>query len=282
MNVKLLITISITLFFFSTSSVIARAALIDNAIDPFSFTSLRLFFGALVLLILLYIKDKKISLDMKSNWTSSLMLFLYAICFSYAYINLDAGLGALILFAVVQLTIICFALFKKESLTITKILGIALAILGLIYLLFPSSDFELSLYHVSLMVVSGLAWGVYTLLGKNCTNATLHTADNFTKALLFIGIFYFFINETYLSSYGVFLAFLTGGITSALGYALWYTILPKLETMTSGVVQLLVPPLAIFLSVLLLNEELSTKLILSTIVILVGIYIYLTAKQPKA
>ena len=280
MNLKLFILISITLFFFSTSSLLARAALLDNSIDAYSFTFFRLFFGALTLLIILYIKEKRLNLTLTKNWHSSFMLFLYAICFSYAYINLDAGLGALILFAVVQLTVIIVALLRKETLSLKKSLGIGIAFFGLVYLLFPSEGFELSIYHSFLMMISGIAWGFYTIFGKASSNATLNTTDNFVKSLAYLILFFaFFVDDLHYSSYGISLAFISGGITSAIGYLLWYYLLPNLKIVTSGILQLLIPPLAIFLGVLFLNEELSFKLILSTIIILSGIFIYLKSKE---
>jgi len=280
MNIKLLIQISLTLFFFSTSSLLARAAFIEQSIDAYSFTFYRLLSGAIVLLLILYSKEKQINISLKKNWMSSFMLFLYAISFSYAYLNLDAGLGALILFAVVQLTIILIALIKKEHFNLQKSIGILLAFAGLTYLLFPTESFELSFYHAILMMLAGLAWGVYTLLGKGCTNAFLHTADNFTKSLVFVIIFYlFFITNTHISYYGIILAVISGGITSALGYLLWYQILPQLKILTSGVIQLLVPPIAIFLSILFLNEVLTFTLLLSTIMILSGIFLALIGRK---
>lgn len=280
MNLKLFILICITLFFFSTSSVLARAALLNNSIDAYSFTFFRLFFGALTLLVILYFKEKRLNLTLTKNWHSSFMLFLYAICFSYAYINLDAGLGALILFAVVQLTLIIVALLKKEHLNFKKSIGIIVAFAGLVYLLFPSKDFELSIYHSVLMIISGVAWGFYTIIGKKSSNATLNTTDNFTKSLFYLLVFFtFFVNNLNISTYGITLAFISGGITSALGYLLWYYLLPNMKIITSGILQLLIPPIAIFLGVIFLNEELNLKLILSTIIILGGIFIYLKSKE---
>lgn len=279
MNIKLLILICLTLFFFSTSSVLARAALINNAIDPYSFTFFRLFFGALTLLIILYFKEKKLNLSLNKNWHTSFMLFMYAICFSYAYINLDAGLGALILFAVVQLTIIFAAILKKEHIDFRKALGIFIAFSGLVYLLYPSEGFNISIYHSILMIISGVAWGLYTIFGKKSSNATLDTTDNFTKSLLFLLIFFaLFVDNLNISAYGVTLAFISGGITSAIGYLLWYYLLPNLKIMTSGILQLLIPPLAIFLGVIFLDEKLTFTLIISTILILLGIYISIYKK----
>lgn len=280
MNLKLIILITVTLFFFSTSSLLARAALLDNSIDAYSFTFFRLFFGALTLIIILYFKERKFNLTLTKNWHSSFMLFVYAICFSYAYINLEAGIGALILFAAVQLTIIVVALIKKESINFIKLLGIIISFGGLIYLLFPSEKFEISIYHSILMIISGIAWGFYTIFGKKSSNATLNTTDNFTKSLFYLVIFFLlFIENLNISNYGVLLAFISGGITSAIGYLLWYYLLPNMKITTSGILQLLIPPIAIFLGVIFLNEELTFKLILSTIIILSGIYIYLKEKE---
>lgn len=279
MNIKLISLICLTLFFFATSSVLARAALINNSIDPYSFTFFRLFFGALTLLVILFLKEKRLNLSLNKNWHTSFLLFLYAICFSYAYINLDAGLGALILFAMVQLTIIITALIKKESIDITKALGISLAFIGLIYLLYPSKGFEVSLYHSILMMISGVAWGLYTIFGKKSSNATLNTTDNFTKSLVFVLIFFaFFVKNINISTYGISLAFISGGITSSIGYLLWYHLLPNMKIITSGVLQLLIPPLAIFLGVIFLNEEVTSTLIISTILILFGILISIYKK----
>jgi|TARA_R110002033_G_scaffold109635_1_gene155644 drug/metabolite transporter (DMT)-like permease len=279
MNIKLISLICLTLFFFATSSVLARAALINNSIDPYSFTFFRLFFGALTLLVILFLKEKRLNLSLNKNWHTSFLLFLYAICFSFAYINLDAGLGALILFAMVQLTIIITALIKKESIDMTKALGISLAFIGLIYLLYPSKGFEVSLYHSILMMISGVAWGLYTIFGKRSSNATLNTTDNFTKSLIFVLIFFaFFVKNINISTYGISLAFISGGITSSIGYLLWYHLLPNMKIITSGVLQLLIPPLAIFLGVIFLNEEVTSTLIISTILILFGILISIYKK----
>lgn len=282
MNYKLLSLTLLTLFFFSANSILARAALYENYIDAFSFTFFRLLSGAIVLLTILLFKEKKLNITVKDNWISSFMLFLYAITFSFSYVNLDAGLGALILFAIVQLFIIFTALLRKESLTTKKSIGIIIAFAGLTYLLLPEKKFTLSFFHVFLMIIAGLAWGAYTILGKGCTNALHHTADNFFKSLVFIFIFYIiFASQTNISFNGIILACISGGITSALGYAIWYYVLPKLETITSGVIQLLVPPIAVFFGVFLLNEELTLKLIISIVLILIGIFITLKVKKES-
>jgi len=274
MNTKLILIIFTALLFFASNSLLARGALLHDDIDAYSFTFLRLFSGAVVLILLLFIKERKISLHVRKNWLSSFMLFLYALSFSYAYINLNAGIGALILFAMVQLTLIVFALIYKEKISVRKLLGLLIALGGLVYLLYPKQNFDLSLFHAFLMIISGIAWGFYTILGKNSTNATLNTTDNFLKSIFYLVVFYLlFVHSIHADTKGIILAMISGGITSALGYTLWYYILPKISIMTSGIVQLLAPPMAIFLSIFLLGEPLSLTLILSTIVILGGIFI---------
>lgn len=278
---QLLFVICITLFFFATSSIFCRMALIDGAIDAYSFTFFRLFFGVITLILLLWYKEKKLQLQWKTNWKSASMLFMYAICFSYAYINLDAGLGALILFAIVQLTLIINAIIHKELITLQKLFGIGLAFTGLIYLLYPKESFSLSLEHVALMILSGFAWGIYTILGKKTTHALYHTTDNFLKAMLLSLPLFFFIEKFTLSTYGIVLAFLSGGITSSLGYVLWYKILPQIAITTSGVIQLIVPVISIFLGIILLGEVLSTTLLLSTVAILLGILLCIYKSSSK-
>ncbi len=280
MQSKLIFFTTIVLLFFASNSLLVKYALLYNYADAYSLTFLRLLSGALVLVALVYIKEKKIGISFKQNRLSSLMLFAYAIFLSYSYLNLDAGLGALILFAAVQLTILLYSLIKKEDVNLQKILGIIISFLGLVYLLYPSESFTLSLYHVVLMIISGIAWGAYTLLGKNTSNATRHTMDNFVKATLLCLIsFIVLMPEINITSNGILLAFISGGITSALGYALWYYILPQMQSITSGVVQLLAPPITIFISVLLLGELLTFKLIISTCIILIGIFLAIYTKK---
>ncbi len=187
-----------------------------------------------------------------------------------------AGIGTLILFAVVQLSMILIAIFYKEKLTVNKIVGISLAFVGLIYLLYPKEDFSISFFHTFLMIISGIAWAIYSVIGKSSTNALINTTDNFFKAFIFVVIFMiFFIDSFKLDFYTSVLAIFSGAITSALGYLIWYEVLPKIEILTASILQLIVPIIAIFLSVILLDEALSFELVVSTFLILLGIFIAL-------
>lgn len=277
---KLFVLICVALLFLSANSILARMAIVTQNIDAFTFTFLRLFSGSILLFIIYFYRKKRLDISLKKNWLSGFMLFLYAICFSYSYINMLAGIGTLILFAVVQLSMIFIAVFYKEKMSLNKTIGILIAFSGLVYLLYPKEDFIISYFHTFLMVISGIAWGVYSVLGKSSTNAIFNTTDNFFKASIFTLIFMFiFISEVRLDLYTFCLAITSGAITSALGYLLWYEILPKIEIITASVLQLLVPIIAIFLSILFLNESLTFELVISTVVILVGIFIALKRKR---
>ncbi len=275
---KLFLGITLTLFFFASNSLLCRWAMAEHTIDAYSFTFLRLLSGALALQLILYYKNRSLSFDMKKNWLSSFMLFCYAISLSYAYIDIDTGLGALILFAIVQLSMVLSALFLKEVLPFQKIIGLAVAFMGLGFLLFPKGDIELSYIHVLLMMLSGLAWAVYTLLGKKSVQPLKHTADNFLKSLVYVAISFIFIESWFVSLEGLILALISGAITSGIGYALWYFLLPKITIITASVVQLIVPVIAIFLGLLFLQEEISLTLIISTVIILSGILLCITKK----
>lgn len=275
-DLKLFILIFIALLFLAVNSILCKMAISTQNIDAFSFTILRIFSGAILLLGIYFYKNRNLKFDMKKNWISSFMLFLYAICFSYSYINMFAGIGTLILFAVVQLSMILIALFYREKLTINKILGIIVAFSGLVFLLYPKEDFSLSFFHTFLMIISGIAWAIYSVIGKSSTNALLNTTDNFFKATIFTIIFMvFFIKELKLDLYTSFLAVISGAITSALGYLIWYKILPKIQIITASILQLIVPILAIFLSVIVLDEKFSFELGISTFIILFGIFLAL-------
>jgi len=279
-DIKLGFLTFLALFSLSSNPVLCRMAMITKEIDAVSFTFFRILSGAIFLLLIYFYKKKSFDLNLKSNYLAPFMLFLYAITFSFSYQNMQAGVGTLILFAVVQLTMIFMAFRHKESLTLRKIVGICLAFGGLFYLLYPKNDFSLSLFHTFLMVISGIAWAFYTLLGKKSTNAFYSTKDNFFKASLMALVFMaFYYNHLIFDSYTLFLAVISGVVTSALGYIIWYMVLPKMDIITAGVLQLLSPVLAIILGIIALNEKLSFELIVSTVVILFGIFVVIYKKR---
>lgn len=282
-TLKLLTFIVLALIFLALNSILCKAALVNNYIDAYTFTFLRLLSASITLVAIYLYKNKRFSISLKSNWITSFMLFLYAICFSFSFLSIDAGLGTLLLFGVVQIVMALSAIFLKEKVNLQKILGIAVALGGLIFLLYPKHDFEISYFHAFLMALAGTSWAVYTIMGKKSIDALSNTMDNFIKATLFITLTYFlFLNEDmFFTTNGIFLAFISGSITSAIGYVIWYEVLPKMQILTAGVIQLFVPVISIFFSVVLLGELFTLDLFLSTIIISLGIVITLFSRKTK-
>ena len=282
-DIKLFFITSISLLFLGLNSIFCKAVLVNNDMDAYSFTFFRLFFAAITLVVIYLFKTKKFVFSTKSNWISSFMLFLYAVCFSYSYLSIEAGFGTLLLFGVVQIVMMISSFFYKEKISIQKIVGLVISFFGLAYLLFPKESFEVSYFYSFLMIISGIAWAFYTIFGKKSSDSLFNTMDNFIKATLFVILFYFlFVFETlHFTSYGLFFAFISGSITSALGYVLWYEVLPKIDILTAGIIQLFVPIISIIVSVIFLSEVLTINLVISTVLVSIGIIISLYSKKIK-
>ena len=280
-NIKFIFLIALSLLFLASNSIFCKLALVNNYIDAYSFTILRLLFGAITLVLIYFYKTKKIYFSKKINWLSSFMLFSYAICFSYSFINIDAGMGTLLLFTVVQIVMVLFSLFQKEKITVQKFFGVILALFGLAYLLYPKDSFEISLFHAFLMIIAGVSWAIYTILGKKSSDSLYNTMDNFVKSLIFIVIFYilFLPENIFITNKGLLLAFISGSITSAIGYVLWYEVLPKMQFITAGIIQLFAPIISIVISIIFLNESLSMTLFLSATMIFIGIILTIFSKK---
>ncbi len=280
-NIKFIFLIALSLIFLASNSIFCKLALVNNYIDAYSFTILRLLFGAITLVLIYFYKTKKIYFSKKINWLSSFMLFSYAICFSYSFINIDAGMGTLLLFTVVQIVMVLFSLFQKEKITVQKFFGVILALFGLAYLLYPKDSFEISLFHAFLMIIAGVSWAIYTILGKKSSDSLYNTMDNFVKSLIFIVIFYIIFSpeNMFITNKGLFLAFVSGSVTSAIGYVLWYEVLPKMQFITAGIIQLFAPIISIVISIIFLNESLSMTLFLSATMIFIGIILTIFSKK---
>ena len=279
-----MITINLTilaLLFLALNSILCKVALVNNYIDAYSFTFYRLFFGALTLVLIYYYKNRKFTISLNTNWLTSFMLFVYAICFSYSYISLDAGLGTLLLFGVVQVTMLISSQFLKEKISLQKIIGMIIAFTGLAYLLYPKESFELSYIHVLWMILSGIAWAFYSIFGKKSIDAMSNTMDNFIKATFFAIIFYLLFNldNLQVSSNGILLALISGSLTSAIGYVIWYKVLPQMQIITASVIQLFVPIISIVFSVIFLNELFTFDLALSTVIISIGVLLSIISRK---
>lgn len=264
----------LTLLAFAGNSLLCRMALGNDLIDPTTFTALRLVSGALILVPVSRLLTKQPPNQReKGSWASGLALFAYAITFSLAYVSLDAGMGALILFGAVQATMICAGWKSGERPHPLQWLGLATALGGLIYLVLPGLTAPDPIGAV-LMMVSGLSWGVYSIRGKGVTAPIPLTAGNFMRAIpmaVTASVTAFILTHPYSRETGVVLALLSGTVTSGLGYVLWYKVLRTLTTTQAAVVQLLVPVLAAFGGVMLLAEQVSVRLVISGALILGGV-----------
>lgn len=280
MKLKLAILTAITMVAFAANSIFCRLALSETANDPLSFTLLRLASGAIVLLPLFIFGRKSGSLDFGiKSLGASLMLFSYALFFSLAYVQMTAGTGALIVFPAAQMTMLGYGTIKGAKLQLHEKLGVILALCGLIYLVLPGFDVP-PLQASAMMLLSGVSWGAYSLLGKNTPNPVFATARNFVFTLPAVAIL-FFLFSFHLTSPGMLWAVLSGSLTSALGYVLWYVVLKDLDTTTAAVALLSSPAIAAFGGILFLNEKLSLRLIVASSFILGGLYLKVSPRTAR-
>lgn len=268
---------------FAGNSLLCRAALKDTAIDAASFTTARILSGALMLALLLRLRGA--SAKPRGSWRGAAALFLYAAAFSFAYLQLDAGTGALLLFGAVQVTLVLAGLLRGERLGGQALLGVLLAASGLLYLLLPGASAP-PLSGALLMLLSGLAWGLYTLFGRDGGDPLAASAGNFLRAAAFAALLALtFHAGLRLDGLGLLYALLSGALASGLGYALWYAALPGLTAIQGASVQLSVPVLAALAGALLLDEPLGARLPAAALAVLGGIALVLLprlAGVPRA
>lgn len=265
----------LALLAFAGNSLLCRAALRDTAIDPAGFTLLRVVSGAIMLALLVGLRAPAAS--RAGSWTSAAALFVYAIAFSYAYVELSAGTGALILFGAVQASMLGWALLIGERFGVAQHVGLSLAIAGLIGLLLPGVSAP-PLAAALLMLLAGMAWGVYSLRGRGAGDPTAVTAGNFLRAVPMAAsaiALALLVSpaSVQIDVPGSLYAIASGALTSGLGYAIWYRALPLLRTGTAATVQLSVPVITAVIGVLLLSEPLSLRLVLASVAVLGGVAI---------
>ena len=269
----------LALIAFAGNSVLCRLALGAGQIDAGSFTWIRLLSGIFVLALLLNATKSVDESSDNGSWCAATALFVYAATFSYAYITLDTGVGALILFGSVQVTMIMAGAVRGHRLLRCEFLGMLLAFAGLIYLVWPNLNTP-SITGFGLMLIAGIAWGIYTLAGAGSSNPLRATSFNFFRTAPFVGaILMATITTSELSQNGILLAVISGGLTSALGYTLWYQALRWLTAIQAGVVQLLVPVIASFGGVLFVGEIITWPLVIASLLILGGVGLVLLAKH---
>jgi drug/metabolite transporter (DMT)-like permease len=259
---------------FAFNSILCRLALRTGEIDAASFTLVRLVSGAVALISISYfVSSLHVSQGSRKSgsWLSAFFLFAYAICFSFAYLGLAAGTGALILFGSVQITMIGVSILRGERPTRLEWLGLLVALGGLFYLVLPGLASP-PLGNALLMAAAGMAWGFYTLRGKGTADPLADTTGNFVRSVPMILVAAVpLFSRFHLSSRGVLLAVLSGAVTSGIGYAVWYAALKHHTATRAAVLQLSVPVIAAAIGVWFLSETAGIRLIIAGALILGGI-----------
>ncbi|MDH1262050.1 DMT family transporter [Pseudomonas sp. GD03944] len=260
-----------SLIAFAANSVFCRLALRNGDIDPNSFTAIRLLGGALFLLPLCLKPFRSGSLG--GSWRGGIHLFVYAYLFSLAYVQLDAGVGALILFGAVQLTMFTLGWRNGEKLRARVALGMMVAFSGVIVLLSPGGEAQPP-KSAFLMMIAGIAWGCYSVLGKRSASPARDTAGNFLRSLPLVAavaVVAFLQADLYITSAGALYAVASGVLASGAGYVVWYAVVKRLQAQTAATLQLSVPVLASIAGVMLLNEPLSARIVVASLIVLGGI-----------
>lgn len=254
---------------FASNSLLCRAALKHTSIDAATFTFVRILSGAVILWFV--VKSRGVAWKTAGTWPSALALFIYAAAFSFAYNTLPAGTGALLLFGAVQATMILWGLRQGERLGILQIIGLILAVIGLVVLVFPGLAAP-PLAGATLMLAAGIAWGIYSLRGKGEIKPVMATAGNFIRAAPFAALVsLIFLPSLRSDRSGIFYAVISGALTSGLGYVIWYNVLPHLKAASAATVQLSVPVIAATGGILLLGEPITFRYLIASAAVLGGI-----------
>ncbi|PIV78676.1 MAG: EamA family transporter [Rhodobacteraceae bacterium CG17_big_fil_post_rev_8_21_14_2_50_63_15] len=274
---RLFLLTALTMTAFAANSVLNRIALAQGSMDAVSFGVVRLVSGAMVLGLLCLVLRGRVEMRGRERIAGVLSLLVYFYGFSLAYRALDAGLGALILFGVVQITMFVGGIFAREAMPRRRWIGAGLAFAGLIWLLSPGAGPQVSVLHGLLMAVAGVGWGVYSLSGRRSGDALMSTAANFIWAapvgVIVWGVMPKGTEGLVLGGEGIALAIVSGAVTSGLGYALWYSILPRLAASVAAVAQLTVPVIAMAGGMVFLGEALSLAFVLASALVLGGVAI---------
>lgn len=276
---RLILLTTLAMLAFASNSLLCRVALSMTQIDAASFTSLRLVSGAVMLALLFF--GQRGGQGLAGSWRSALALFAYAAGFSFAYVELATGIGALLLFGAVQVSMIGFGLFKGERMSAVQVIGLMVAVIGLVGLLSPGVSAP-PVLPAGLMVLAGVAWAVYSLRGRSAGDPVANTAGNFIRSLVFaVPLSLVCISHFQIDLYGALLAIASGAIASALGYILWYAVLPMFSATRAAILQFSAPALAAMGGVLLLDEALSLRLVLGFVAIMGGVAAYILSKDAR-
>ncbi len=277
---RLLVLTALTMVAFAANSVLNRAALLDGQTGPAAFQALRVFSGAACLGLLLIIRSGTPKLFGKGRAVGTGALLIYMIGFSFAYVSLDAGMGALILFGGVQITMFGGAVLGGDRPAVARWLGSVIAFGGLVWLLWPGATGAPPLVPAALMAAAALGWGIYSLVGRGATDPLAETGANFICAAP-LALLVWVILPDNMTATGAMLAILSGAVTSGLGYALWYSVLPRLDASVAALAQLTVPVIAVLGGVVLLGEVATPRLVFACLVVLGGVAFGVVGGQRK-
>jgi drug/metabolite transporter (DMT)-like permease len=262
---------------FAGNSLLCRVALRDTAIDAASFTTIRLASGALVLAAIMLARQSRPTAA--GSWPMAAMLFAYAAFFSFAYRQLTAATGALLLFGAVQTSMSGYGLAKGERLRPLQVAGLVVAVGGLVYMLLPGLAAP-PIVSAACMLLAGASWAVYSVLGRGVKDPVGATAGNFVRSVPFtVALSLVSIGSFQIDRAGVAYAVVSGAITSGLGYVLWYAALPALKATSAATVQLSVPAIAALGGVALLSETMSPRLLVASAAILGGIALTISRRK---
>jgi drug/metabolite transporter (DMT)-like permease len=266
---------------FAANSVLCRLALGQKLIDPASFAAVRVITAAMTL-VLIVMPRWRARGRASGSWRSAAVLFAYLVSFSFAYLSLSAGIGALILFGAAQLTMIGAALRSGESFSVLGRLGFFLAVVGLVVLVAPGVTAP-SHIGALLMAIAGLSWGLYSLLGRGTGDPLEVTANNFIYLVpCVIVLSVSFAADRHLSPTGLACAAASGSVASGLGYVVWYEAQKRLSAISAATVQLSVPVIAALAGLGLMTEAVTLRLLLASCATLGGIAVVLTQRAARA
>ena len=264
---------------FAGNSLLCRLALTRTSIDAASFTTIRIASGAMALFLIVRLRPGPRHTG--GSWPSALALMVYAAGFSFAYVRLTAGTGALLLFGAVQATMITVGVIRGERLSPLQTCGLLLAYAGLVDLVLPGITAP-PVISAALMISAGIAWGVYSLRAKGAGDPTAVTAGNFVRAVpmaLLVSVLALSIRS--VNAAGAMFAITSGALASGVGYAVWYTALRDLRATTAATVQLSVPVIAAIGGITLLHEPLTSRLLLSAAAILGGVALVVLTRTTR-
>lgn len=278
---RVLIVTALAMLAFAGNSLLCRLALKLTTIEPLMFTTIRLLSGAVVLCAVLLLTRRRPAVAGAGSWWSAAWLFVYAAAFSMAYVRLPTGTGALLLFASVQITMFSAGIWSGERISLPKGAGLTIAMGGLVWLLFPGISAPPAA-SAAWMIASGVAWGIYSLRGKTGLDPVATTAGNFLRSVPFgLAAAAAVFSGTPIDGEGVLYAVISGALTSGIGYVIWYRALRDLTATVAATVQLSVPVIAAFGGAVFIGDDMSTRLLVGSAIVLGGIGLSLAKFEPR-